>query len=139
MRKLFKLAAGPAAAGLLVLMCSAAAVLAAQDAPAPANVAGTWQLSMQGRNGNTMTQTMTIEQDGATIKGTIKGRRGDQAMTGTVSGNDVSWTVSFQGRNGNTFNLQYKATVSGDSMKGTLGGGRFSRDFTATRAASAAK
>lgn len=130
-RKLFNFSAASVAAASMVLMLGLA--LAAQNQPA--NVAGTWQLSMQGRNGNTMTETMTVAQDGANIKGTMKGRRGDRNFTGTVDGNNVTWTVSFQTPNGRTFNMEYKATVSGDTMKGTMGGGRFSRDFTAQRGA----
>lgn len=119
--------------GLLALLSCAALPLNAQDAPA--NVAGAWQVSMQGRNGNTMTQDLTLEQDGANIKGTLKSPRGDRALTGTVTGNSVAWTIQVEGRNGQTFTLNYKATVDGDTMKGTMGGGQFSRDFTAKRAA----
>ena len=64
-------------------------MLGAFPAPKPANLAGTWDLSMQGRRGThhaeqvieivrdaasqAPTQTLTIEQDGDKIKGTLQG------------------------------------------------------------------
>jgi hypothetical protein len=102
-------------AALCFLALSLAHVTSAQDA----KVAGTWQLSMPGRDGNMMTENLTLQQDGTKLTGTIKGRRGDEPVTGTVSGNNVDFTVAISTPNGN-FNLEYKGTADGDAMKGTM-------------------
>ncbi len=102
-----------AAACFLVL--SLACVARAQDA----NVAGAWQLSMPGRNGNMMTENLTLQQDGQKLTGTINGRRGDEPVTGTINGKNVAFSVSIQGQQG-AFKLDYTGTVDGDSMKGTM-------------------
>ena len=104
-------------------------MLVAQEAPA--NVAGTWQMSSEGRNGP-MTQTLTITQDGGTIKGTLSGPRGDAPFEGTVAGNKISFTIKRETPNG-TFTMEYSATVDGDSMTGTIHSERFDRKFTAKR------
>jgi len=104
-------------------------MLVAQEAPA--NVAGTWQMSSEGRNGP-MTQTLTITQDGGTIKGTLSGPRGDAPFEGTVAGNKISFTIKRETPNG-TFTMEYSATVDGDSMSGTIHSERFDRKFTAKR------
>jgi len=115
------------ACGLLLMLAGSAAA-----ADEPANVAGKWEMSSEGPNG-TMTQTLTITQDGGTIKGTISGRRGDTPFEGTVTGNKISFTVKRETPNG-TFVTDYTATVDGDSMKGKSHNERFGdRDFTATR------
>jgi hypothetical protein len=99
----------------------------------PAKVAGTWQVTSEGRNGP-MTQTMTITQDGASIKGTITGRRGEAPLEGTVTGNKLSFTVKRETQNGDTFVMEYTGTVEGDSIKGKVHSERFGdRDFTAKR------
>ena len=106
-------------------------VLAADE---PAKVDGKWEMSSEGPNGP-MTSTLTIQQDGATIKGTLSGRRGDAPLEGTVTGNKVSFTVKRQTQNGDTMVMEYTATVDGDSMKGKVHSERFGdRDFTAKRA-----
>lgn len=129
------------AALALLLLCAVAPLGAQTAAPAasPANVAGNWTLSMQGRDGNTISQQMTVTQNGAAIKGTLKSPRGERDFTGAVNGNDVTWDMSFQTPDGNTFTIHYKATVSGDAMKGTItfGTGQFTRDFTAQRTTAA--
>ena len=116
------------ACGMLLILAGNS--LAAADA---ANVAGSWELSSQGQNGP-MTSTLTIQQDGGTIKGTLKGRRGDAPLEGTVTGNNVSFTVKRQNQNGKTMVMEYTATVDGDSLKGKVHSERFGdRDFTAKR------
>lgn len=97
----------------------------------PTNVAGTWEMSSQGRNGP-MTQTLTIQQDGSKIKGTLTGPRGESPFEGTVTGNKISFTVKRDTPNG-TFTLEYAGTVDGDSMKGTVHSERFDREWTAKR------
>ena len=110
----------------LLLICGMAAA-----ADEPAKVAGTWEVSSQGRNGP-MTQTLTITQDGGKIKGTLTSPRGDAPFEGTVDGNKVSFTIKRETDNG-TFVIEYSATVDGDAMKGTAHSERFDREWTAKR------
>ena len=120
---------------LLVLLGAAGLLMLGRPTLAqetPANVAGTWQMSSEGRNGP-MTQTLTIQQDGATIKGTLSGPRGESSFEGgTVAGNKISFTIKRETPNG-TFTMDYSATVDGDSMTGTIHSERFDRKFTAKR------
>jgi len=116
------------AGGLLLTLAGTA--LAADE---PAKVDGKWEMTSEGRNGP-MTQTLTITQDGSTIKGTLTGRRGDAPLEGTVTGNKVSFTVKRQTPDGETMVMDYSATVDGDSMKGKVHSERFGdRDFSAKR------
>ena len=107
----------------------------ATKAPAAesASIAGTWQIESQGQNG-TMTQTLTLQQDGNSLKGTLSGRRGDSPVEGSINGNEVHFTVKRQGRDGGTMVIEYTATVDGNSMKGKVHSERFGdRDFKAKR------
>ncbi|MGH9594440.1 MAG: hypothetical protein ACRD5L_15220 [Bryobacteraceae bacterium] len=113
----------------------------------PANVAGTWELTMApppsdggggggggGRRGGGP-QNITFKQDGAKLTGSMAGRGGDITFEGTVSGNNVTWSIKRE-FNGNTMVTEYKATVDGENMKGTATtGDRPARDFTAKRTA----
>jgi len=103
------------AIALCLLIFSVAHIASAQDA----NVAGSWDLSAAGRNGNTRTQTLTLQQDGTKLTGSISGRRGSSPVTGTVSGNNIDFTVTRNTRRGQ-FQISYTGTVSGDTMTGTF-------------------
>lgn len=107
---------------------------AAQD---NAKVDGNWELTMQGGQGS-FTQTLTIQQDGATLKGTAKGQRGESPLDGKVEGNKVHFTIHRQTPNGERL-MEYSGTVDGDSMKGTLKMGENERDWSATRSKPAAQ
>ena len=111
------------------LLLAGMAAMAADDA----NVAGSWQMTFQGRQGP-INQTLTIEQDGGKIKGTLKGPRGDAPLEGSIKGNDINFSVKRTTPRGDMV-LQYKGTVDGDSMKGTFeaGGGNFTGEWTAKK------
>ena len=102
-------------AALCFLVLSMAHVARAQDA----NIAGAWDLSAPGRDGNVMTQTLTLQQDGTKLTGTLKGARGEAPVTGTVSGSNVAFTVTRTTPNGE-LKIDYTGTVEGDAMKGTF-------------------
>lgn len=106
----------------------------AQDA---AKVGGNWELSMQGGQG-TMTQTLTLQQDGASFKGTSKSQRGESPLEGMVDGNKIHFTIHRTTPNGERL-LEYNGTVDGDSMKGTAKFGDNEREWTATRSKPAAQ
>lgn len=114
----------------LALSVSGAAL--AQEAPA--NVAGTWNLTITTPRG-TFNSTLTLKQDGAKVTGTVSSRMGDTAISkGAVSGDTLTFEITRDTPNG-TFTMNYKATVKGDDMKGTAGNDRFSMDFTGKRGA----
>jgi len=118
-----------------VVSCCAvllAFVMVAQ-AQAPAKVAGAWEMTNQGRNGP-VTNTLTLTQDGGTLKGTMKGMNGMEIPleNGTVTGNNIDFTVTRMGRNGEV-KVEYKGTVDGNTMKGTFMQGENSVDWTAKR------
>ncbi len=121
----------------VVALCCVAlfafAFVVVAQAQAPAKIAGTWTMSNQGRNG-VQTNTLTITQDGGTIKGTMKGMNGMEIPleNGTVMGNNIDFTVTRAGRNGDV-KVEYKGTVDGPAMKGTFMQGQNSVDWTATK------
>jgi hypothetical protein len=98
-----------------------------------AKVAGTWVMTNQGRNG-VVTTTLTLTQDGATLKGSMKGENGPETPldSGSVTGNNITFTVTRMGRNGEV-KVEYKGTVDADTMKGTFMQGQNSVDWTAKR------
>jgi hypothetical protein len=111
-----------------VLLMWAGSILAAD-----ANVAGNWEMTSEGRNGP-QTQTLTITQDGAAIKGTLKGQRGDAPLEGTVAGNKITFSVTRTTQNGDKMVMEYTGTVDGDSIKGKVHSERFGdRDWSAKR------
>ncbi len=99
----------------------------------PAKVDGAWDFSSETPRG-TMTSTLTIQQDGATLKGTMKGQRGESPLQGSVTGNKISFTVTRDTPNG-TFTIEYTGTVDGDTITGTSHSERFDGKWTAKRQA----
>ena len=97
----------------------------------PVKVAGTWEMTSQSRRG-TRTQTLTLEQDGGTIKGMVKGERGEAPLTGSVTGNKINFTITRETPNG-SFTIEYTGTIDGDSIKGTSHSERFDGEWTAKR------
>jgi hypothetical protein len=117
-------------AGLFAMLLVMATVSVAQS-----KLDGNWEMSMQGRQGNTMTQTLTLKTDGNKLSGSIKGQRGETPISdGTVDGDKISFTVTRQTPNGE-FKQTFNGTVDGDNIKGTVQMGENSRDWTAKRAA----
>jgi hypothetical protein len=103
-----------------------ASLLLAQDSQSnnspPANVAGAWQISWQGRSG-IQQATMQIQQDGTKLSGTFDDASGSASVTGSVAGNKVSFSVQVQEH---PVTLAFAGTVDGDKMSGTFhpqGGG----------------
>ncbi|HMD99943.1 MAG TPA: hypothetical protein VKM93_21770 [Terriglobia bacterium] len=97
----------------------------------PAKVDGAWDFSSETPRG-TMTSTLTIQQDGATLKGTMKGQRGESPLQGSVTGNKISFTVTRDTPNG-TFTIEYTGTLDGDTITGTSHSERFDGKWTAKR------
>jgi hypothetical protein len=115
-----------------VVLC-ALVLVASQTALAqkPANFAGEWELTMEGRQGP-VTQTLKLEQNGDKVKGTLSSPRGETPVEGTVKGNQISFTVKRETPRGEMV-VEYTGTLEGDTIKGTMGGGQFSREWTAKK------
>ncbi|MGD8289780.1 MAG: hypothetical protein PVI31_14215, partial [Gemmatimonadota bacterium] len=98
--------------GLTVL----ALVVLAAPASAQANVAGTWNITIQGPEGPAEAQAELV-QDGATFTGTISVDQAEGASIGdgAIEGNTISFvlTVSVQGQ---SFPLEVTGEVDGDSI-----------------------
>ena len=110
-------------------ICAMALVFAGIAAGQAAKVAGAWEMSMQGPQGP-VTQTLTIQQDGNKITGTLKGMRGDSPLDGTLDGNNITFSVKRTTPNGDVTQT-YTGTVSGDSISGTVKMGQNDRPWTA--------
>jgi len=104
---------------LAIFLLSLTAVLAAQTpdtTPAkPANVAGEWEMSWQGRLG-TEKCTFDLQQDANKLKGTFHDQRGASQLTGTVDGKTITFEVKFQGLR--PFTTKFTGTVDNDKIEG---------------------
>jgi len=115
-------------ATLCALLFAVGLSASAQDAP---KVDGKWELSIKGAQGN-MTMTLSFQQEGNNLKGTLKGQRGESPLEGKVEANKIHFTVHRQTPNG-VRDLEYSGTVDGDSMKGTAKMGENEREWSASR------
>lgn len=114
------------------------------------NMTGTWEVMSEGGRGGTMTQILTVQQDGSTLTGTLAfqgggrggpggGGRGPggqavEISDGTVDGASFSFTVNVE-MGGGSMALHFSGTYEADFMEGTMEGGRGgSRPFMGTRA-----
>ena len=119
---------------LLAAVCFAIFALARITPAQDAQVAGAWDLSQPGRGGETMTQTLTLQQDGTKLTGTLKAQRGEAPVTGSIMGNDIAFSVTRTTPNGDV-KIDYTGTVSGDTMKGTVTMRGNAVDWSAKRSA----
>jgi hypothetical protein len=111
----------------------AATALASRAQAKPANVAGTWQVRMQGQSA-AVSQTLAIEQKAGAITGTIKAQQGSATQVlGTVTGKNIVFTVKRQTPDGEV-TQQFAGTVDGGSIAGTVTQGQFHVTWTAARA-----
>ncbi len=117
---------------LALLLAVGALGLRADDQPA--NVAGTWNMTVNSDQG-ALTMVLTIQQDGGKIKGTSKSDFGESQLDGTVKGNSIDFIVHVKSDNGD-FDVEHIGTVDGDTIKGTFkmpGNADFSGQWSATR------
>jgi len=89
----------------------------AQDGSQSSNassIAGNWQVSWTGRDGNAKQGTMRIQQKGSSLTGTFQAPRGSAKLSGNLQGNQVSIAVKAGKRD-----FSFSGTVDGDNMSGT--------------------
>ncbi len=113
---------------LLGIMCAfVPAVLVAQT-----DVSGDWNMTFQTEQGDTEV-SLTLEQDGEKLTGSITSDQGTLEFEGTISDDKVKWVLEIEAE-GQFLEIAIDGTVDGDAMTGYadfggLGGG----NWTATR------
>jgi hypothetical protein len=116
-----------------VALSIAAAAPAARAQAEPAKVGGAWQVRMQGQSA-AVSQTLSIQQKGGAITGTLKAQQGNAAQVqGTVTGQNIAFTVKRQTPDGEV-TQQFAGTVNANSIAGTVTQGQFHVNWTAARA-----
>lgn len=86
---------------------------------ADANIAGTWELSLDFQ-GQAVPVTLTVNQDGTSITGTLVTMLGEGEITaGSVSGTKFSATAVTD-LQGQSLELSITGNVAGDSMSGSI-------------------
>ena len=102
---------------MLVLAAVMTRPLQAQEKPA--DVAGTWAITVE-IGGGTGTPTLTLEQNAETLTGTYSSQVfGEQKVTGTIKGNAITFGFSAT-IEGNALTVTYTGTVEGSTMKGKV-------------------
>jgi hypothetical protein len=96
------------------------------------SVDGTWNTSINSPMG-VQEGTLEIASSGDTFTGKMKGRMGEQDISGKVDGDALTWSASITSPFPMT--LEFNVTVSGDSMSGSVKAGAFgSSPLTGVRA-----
>jgi hypothetical protein len=104
---------------LATVVAVPARVLATGTQEKPADVAGTWAISVD-IGGNTGTPSVTLKQDGETLTGTYSSQVfGEQKVTGSIKGSNITFgfSASLEGTN---VKVTYTGTVDKAAMKGTV-------------------
>jgi hypothetical protein len=121
----------------ICLMSGLVSLAFADDAKLDLN--GSWTWSYQGRNGNTMTSTLKLKQDGDTITGSVVGMNGQSTdiKDAKLAGDDLTFKV-VRKRNDQEMIINYDGKVTADEIKGKstvdMNGTPSSRDWDAKRA-----
>ena len=99
---------------------------------AQTDVSGTWNIMFNLETGPTPA-TMTFEQDGEKVMGSLTSDQGTFGFEVTLSGNKLEWTLEVDG-GGAAIEVAITGTVDGDEMMGTVSlGGYGGGDWTAKR------
>jgi hypothetical protein len=93
---------------------------------------GAWKTSVNSPMG-VQEGELEITTSGETFTGIMKGRQGEQPISGTVDGDTLTWSASITMPIPMT--LEFTVTVSGDAMTGSVKAGAFgSSPLTGVRA-----
>jgi hypothetical protein len=90
--------------------------LLAVTASGPADVAGTWKMTVEMSAG-TGHPTLTLAQDGGTLTGTYAGRYGASKLEGKIEENRIQFTVRINAE-GTEVALLFIGIVEDDTMTG---------------------
>jgi hypothetical protein len=119
------------------LAVPAGAQTATTTAPA-ADVLGTWDVTVNTSQGQSIPSQVKLKKDGAKLVGTISSQMGESPLEAEVKGNALTIWFNFQGQNG-PMAIELAGTVTGDKITGTMGvGGQAAGEWVATRAKDAA-
>lgn len=106
-------------------------LLASAGAYAQNDVAGAWDLSINGPEGP-ITATATLKQDGDNVTGSIETPQGVAEMKGTYKVKTLNLAFTIQGPQG-PLDIKVNGEVDGASMKGIIDFGMGMADFTAKK------
>ena len=121
--------------GLAASLALTAVTLA--QTPAPASVAGDWDVSVQSPQGTTNV-LVTLKQDGEKLDGLFKSPLGELPFTGTITGNELKFTFNFP-VDGQPLAITMTGKFEGDAINGKADFGGFAEgDWKATRAVAGA-
>ena len=119
---------------LIKLSLVGVATLALSATAFAADAVGKWSWTMTGRNGQEMTQTLTIKQDAGKLTGTIsRGTRETAVQDLQVKGEELTFKTIRKAQDGSEVETKYSGKISGDTLKGKIETGDRSRDWEAKR------
>ena len=110
----------------LMALAFAATVVSAQ-----ANIAGSWELSINGPEG-VITAAADLKQDGDNVTGTITSPQGTVELKGTYKAKKVELAFTIAGPQGE-LPIKVNGDVDGSEMKGIIDFGMGMADFTAKK------
>jgi len=108
-----------------------ALVFAATVASAQANIAGAWELSINGPEG-VINASADLKQDGDQITGTITSPQGSVEPKGVYKAKKVELAFTIASPQGE-LPIKVNGDVDGDDMKGIIDFGMGMADFTAKK------
>jgi hypothetical protein len=123
----------------LALIAFLSSTASAQTPAAPAaDVLGTWDVTVNTSQGQSIPSQVKLKKDGAKLVGTIASQMGESPLEAEVKGNLLTIWFNFQSGNG-PMAIEMAGTVTGDKITGTMGvGGQAAGDWVATRVKDAA-
>jgi hypothetical protein len=105
--------------------------LATAALSAQSNIAGAWDLSINGPEG-VITATADLKQDGEKVTGSITSPQGTVELTGTYKGKTVNLSFTISSPQGE-LPIKVNGDVDGAEMKGIIDFGMGMADFTAKK------
>ena len=108
-----------------------AVVFATSIFAAQSNIAGDWELTINGPEG-AITATAALKQDGDNLTGSITSPQGTVELKGTYKAKKVELAFTIAGPQGE-LPIKVNGDVDGDDMKGTIDFGMGMADFTAKK------
>ena len=108
-----------------------AVVFATSVFSAQSNIAGSWELTINGPEG-AITATAALKQDGDNLSGTITSPQGTVELKGTYKAKKVELAFTISGPQGD-LPIKVSGDVDGDDMKGTIDFSMGLADFTAKK------
>jgi hypothetical protein len=96
----------------------AAALVLSATAYAQSEVAGAWDLAVNGPEGP-VNASVNLKQDGEKVTGEIESQAGKAELTGTLKGKTLTMAFTIQSPQG-PMDIKVNGEVDGASMKGTI-------------------